>query len=115
MIGQNNSWIGVDLDGTLATYDKWKGIEHIGEPVPLMVKRVKEWLAGGTKVKVFTARVSGSDAEAAKAYIQRWLTKVAGLPELEVTNVKDFGMIELWDDRAVGVQANTGKIKKGAK
>ena len=23
-------WIGVDLDGTLAQYDHWRGIEHIG-------------------------------------------------------------------------------------
>ncbi len=28
--------------------------------------------------------------------------------ELEITNVKDFGMIELWDDRAVQVIPNTG-------
>jgi hypothetical protein len=26
-------WIGVDLDGTLAHYDGWKGIDHIGEPI----------------------------------------------------------------------------------
>jgi len=25
------SWIGVDLDGTLATYDMWRGLDHIGE------------------------------------------------------------------------------------
>ena len=23
----------VDLDGTLAKYDGWKGLEHIGEPI----------------------------------------------------------------------------------
>src|SRR5262245_48902352 len=27
-------WIGVDLDGTLAEYHGWKGIEHIDRPVP---------------------------------------------------------------------------------
>ena len=27
---------------------------------------------------------------------------------LDVTNVKDFGMVELWDDRAVSVGLNTG-------
>lgn len=27
-------WIGVDLDGTLAIYDVWRGANHIGEPVP---------------------------------------------------------------------------------
>ncbi len=25
-------WIDVDLDGTLAQYDGWKGVAHIGEP-----------------------------------------------------------------------------------
>lgn len=30
-------WLGVDLDGTLAVYDKWRGIEHIGAPIPAMV------------------------------------------------------------------------------
>lgn len=25
-------WIAFDLDGTLAKYDGWKWIEHIGEP-----------------------------------------------------------------------------------
>lgn len=32
-------WIGVDLDGTLAKYDQWRGVQHIGDPVPLMVDR----------------------------------------------------------------------------
>ena len=34
-------WIGVDLDATLAYYDGFKGPEHIGEPIPQMVDRVK--------------------------------------------------------------------------
>jgi len=33
-----------------------------------------------------------------------------GLPELEVTNVKDFAMIELWDDRCKQVIINTGEL-----
>ncbi len=53
-----NGWIGVDLDGTLAQYDGWKGPDNIGDPIPLMVGRVKEWLEAGHEVRVFTARVS---------------------------------------------------------
>ena len=30
-------WVGFDLDGTLAKYDGWKGIDHIGEPVESVV------------------------------------------------------------------------------
>ena len=31
-----SGWIGVDLDGTLAFYDMWRGMEHIGKPIPAM-------------------------------------------------------------------------------
>src|SRR6185503_6355526 len=44
---KRHGWIGVDLDGTLAEYDSWKGINYIGEPIPLMVSRVREWVCSG--------------------------------------------------------------------
>lgn len=104
-------WIGVDLDGTLAHYSGWKGIDHIGEPVPRMMERVRGWLAEGKTVKIFTARVCRPDPErsAVIAAVHAWLQE-HGLPALEVTNVKDFGMVELWDDRAVRVRMNTGEV-----
>ena len=40
----NGGWIGVDLDGTLAIYTGWKGCDHVGEPIPPMVERVKAGL-----------------------------------------------------------------------
>lgn len=108
-------WIGVDLDGTLAYYDKWRGPEHIGAPLPLMARRVAEWLEQGVRVKIFTARVShdGSpdrvrDATDALAAIQRWCLRHFG-QVLPVTCQKDFAMLELWDDRAVQVEHNTGR------
>jgi hypothetical protein len=52
----NRGWIGVDLDGTLAKYDGWRGSDHIGEPIEPMLKRVQEWLEQGLTVKIFTAR-----------------------------------------------------------
>ncbi|MDG4856420.1 hypothetical protein [Mesorhizobium sp. WSM4982] len=108
----NSGWIGVDLDGTLAAYDGWKGLTHIGKPVPAMVERIKLWLAEGWEVRIFTARVSdGQDALEVRLFrdtLKRWLLSV-GLPPLEVTNVKDFHMVELWDDRAVTVEPNTGR------
>lgn len=107
----NRGWIGVDLDGTLAHYNGWRGIEHIGEPVPLMFERVRAWLAEGKTVKIFTARVSvdGPERDFVIAVIHAWLVR-HGLPHLEVTNVKDFGMVELWDDRAITVVHNTGAV-----
>lgn len=110
-------WIGVDLDGTLAHYEGWKGPEHIGDPVPMMALRVRSWLADGECVKIFTARVSTTsqniaDAFDAKRYIQGWLQKHFGQP-LDVVCEKDFAMIELWDDRAVQVIPNTGERADG--
>lgn len=97
-------WIGVDLDGTLAEYGNWKGIAHIGKPIPLMMKRVQKWIETGHTVKIMTARASVPEGIAP---VEEWLKK-QGLPPLEVTNQKDFEMIELWDDRAIQVVVNTG-------
>lgn len=100
------AWIGVDLDGTLARYSGWRGLDHIGKPVPVMLARVKHWLAAGYTVKIFTARAS--EGEKGIVPVKKWLAD-NGLPDLEVTNQKDFAMVELWDDRAIQVVANTGK------
>jgi hypothetical protein len=109
MSTEHKGWIGVDLDGTLAHYDGWKGIEHIGEPIAPMVARVKQWLAEGVDVRIFTARIAGRDALTVENIINRWLLKHVG-QMLPVTNIKTMSMIELWDDRAVCVERNTGRI-----
>lgn len=137
-------WIGVDFDGTLATYGTWAGASHVGEPIAPMVERVKRWLAEGREVRVFTARIhpldtcvaptekvvatevemaelrdaaiaAGFDPEryeqacqavlAIRCWCQQHLGQV-----LPITNIKDYGMVELWDDRAVQVRANTGEM-----
>ena len=49
----------MDLDGTLAHYEGWNGVNHIGAPLAPMVERVKKWLAAGKTVKIFTARMHG--------------------------------------------------------
>ncbi len=100
----NGEWVGVDLDGTLAYYDEWKGIEQIGDPIQPMMARVKAWVSEGVTVKIFTARASIPEQI---KYIHDWLEK-HGLPRFEVTNIKDFGMVELWDDRCIQVISNTG-------
>ncbi len=109
-------WIGVDLDGTLAYYDGWRGITYIGKPIEPMVDRIKVWLAAGIDVRIFTARMAEPSQMQRSAFVQAlhgWL-RGAGLPTLGVTNVKDFGMIELWDDRAVQVTENTGVAPIGS-
>lgn len=108
-------WIGVDLDGTLAVYDRWRGFKHIGEPVPAMVDRVKGWLAEGREVRIFTARVSPEAVAASEtalgsvvAVIEAWCLEHIGRI-LPVTHQKDMHMVQLWDDRCVSVEANTGR------
>lgn len=98
-------WIGVDLDGTLAHFDRWRGPRHIGLPIPAMAKRVHDWHSRGVEVRIFTARASRPELI---PDVQDWL-KRHGFPPLAVTNQKDFGMVELWDDRAIQVLYNTGK------
>lgn len=110
-MSKDKGWIGVDLDGTLAHYDFWRGVAHIGVPIPAMLDRVKRWLAEGRVVKIMTARAAprsdGSEVMAVK-FIRLWCRNHLGR-ELEVTCVKDGAMIELWDDRAVSVEENTGR------
>lgn len=104
-------WIGVDLDGTLAHYDTWRGPLHIGDPVSDMMHRVKGWISYGHDVRIFTARVSGKDPSenaAIKQAIGDWCVS-HGLPRLRVTCIKDYSMVQLWDDRAVAVEVNTGR------
>jgi len=102
-------WIGVDLDGTLAEYHGWKGPEHIGPPVPLMVERIQRWLNEGMDVRIMTARVSPGkdDSEVCAKAIRQWLIKHIG-QDLPITHEKDHCMVELWDDRVVQVIPNTG-------
>lgn len=110
----NSGWIGVDLDGTLAHYEGFQGTEHIGEPIMPMVNRVRGWLSQGKNVKIFTARMHGHGMPLigggiadVKTPIEQWCIRHLGAC-LDVTNSKDFGMIELWDDRCIQVEANTG-------
>jgi hypothetical protein len=101
-------WIGVDLDGTVAEYHGWVEDGKIGKPVPKMLARVKRWLKEGKHVKIVTARVAADHDGSERRKIQAWCQEHLGRA-LEITNKKDYGMIELWDDRAVEVRTNTGE------
>ena len=103
---RRHKWIGVDLDGTLAYLGKGR-TAGIGSPIPAMADRVRKWLAEGRHVKIMTARATWGP-EAIKQ-IQDWGEK--HFQHLfEVTCIKDSDMEVLFDDRAVAVQFNTGRI-----
>ena len=98
----------VDLDGVLAHESpKWLGIEHIGHPIPVMVRRVKRWLKAGLDVRCFTARIHNDPVAA--HHVEQWLKK-QGLGKMILTCVKSQSTLEYWDDRAVCVERNTGRI-----
>lgn len=117
----NDGWIGVDLDGTLAFYDEWRGASHVGEPIPAMIERVKEWLKQGQLVRIVTARVYSTptsikhqhEAAVSMLAIQAWCQENIG-EVLPVVCTKDFSMIELWDDRCIKVERNTGEVRGDA-
>ncbi len=105
---REGAWIGVDLDGTLAKFKTWKGLKHVGRPVPVMLARIRRWLAAGYQVKIVTARATLPES---LPPIQKWLRK-HGLEGLEITNRVDMDMVELWDDRAIHIRANTGQLSR---
>jgi len=103
------AWYGFDLDGTLAHSDGNHDITEIGEPIPKMIEIIKRYIDSGLTVKIFTARAQHRDEtpEVITA-VENWCEKHIGM-KLPISNVKDPGLKELWDDRAVSVQRNTGK------
>ena len=104
----------VDWDGTLVTYDGYKGPVMYGAPIPRMVARVKGWLQDGHEVVIFTARVS-IEHDIDKIKQEKETIYVAlhdmGLPPLLITANKFARFTEIWDDRAVGVERNTGIVR----
>lgn len=120
-MSSRNGWIAVDLDGTLALYTTWQGPQHIGEPVPTMLARVRKWLNEGLDVRIFTARVSPAAVElneetyeSVRKPIELWCLKHLGRI-LKITHEKDMAMVQLWDDRCVQVIPNTGLRVDGQK
>lgn len=128
-------WYGFDLDGTLAKYDGWKGIDNIGEPVRPMVELIKRMHDEGKVVKIMTARVAPKEKPETKPnpyrtgnwciqepdvqtwaleaewtpleFIQEWCYRVLGFVP-EVVYQKDHLMLELYDDRVKQVVPNEG-------
>ena len=100
--------IALDLDGTLAHYDGWKGVEHIGAPIPALAEKVHAWVEKGYKITIFTARVSvEEEAPDAAHHIAAWLAKHS-FPPFEITAIKHKHFTMFIDDRAHGVIANEG-------
>ena len=108
---QGESWIGFDLDGTLAHYEvgnRRAGV--IGRPIGPMVERLKQYRAAGRNVAIVTARVTVPEQmPEAQHRIEAWSLEHLG-EVLPVTCRKDYGMMTLYDDRVKQVTRNTGRL-----
>ncbi len=98
----------VDLDRTLAFHHSGMGTRVIGKPIPGMLEQVRDWIAEGDKVVIFTARAGYKGARPA---IRKWLRRY-GLSALEVTNIKRPEFDDIHDDKAVHVPPNKGPQPK---
>lgn len=58
----------IDFDNTLAGYDKWRGEDCMGPPIPYAVDAVNELIEWGWHVVVFTTRGN-------KRNVRAWLEK----------------------------------------
>lgn len=67
--------VAVDLDGTLAQYDGWKGAEHIGQPFKGAVQFTKALKQAGFHIIIHTARTCEANAYQGKSarIARRWL------------------------------------------
>ncbi len=107
----------VDLDGVLAyAADTHYVPGWIGPPILAMVERVKAWRAEGIQVRIFTARISidGDDERRRfiwKEYsaIEAWCLEHLG-EVLPITCEKSWRTARIYDDRAIAVERNTGRL-----
>ncbi len=69
--------VAIDLDGTLAKYDGWKGIEVVGDPVKKAVAFTQELKKRGHYIIIHTARLCKLNAKNGKAHkvVRQWLIK----------------------------------------
>lgn len=103
----SKAWLGIGLDGTLAT-DEGTGLGGpIGAPVYNTVQRLRDWVEHrGLTVKVITPRAATEEGAQA---VRDWLQQHK-LPALEVTAKKNLNMVEMWSACCVQVISNTGQI-----
>lgn len=98
--------IACDFDGTLSNYTTYRGVGVYGDPIIPMVDRLKGHISDGDEVVIFTARARNpKEVE----LIKQWCKDVFD-KDLEVTDKKSPMFDVMYDDRAVRIEKNTGRI-----
>lgn len=107
--------IAVDWDGVMVEYHGYEGPAVFGPSIQPMVDNVKSWLAEGHEVIVHTSRVSlehNIDSVMKSSGAIRKRLQEMGLPAtLKITANKYTRISEFWDDRAVEMEKNTGRVR----
>jgi hypothetical protein len=136
-MNHRHDWTGFDFDRTLATYYKWGGAAELGQPIAPIVDLLKQTHEKGN-VKIFSARVWPIIHYDPHTLQTHWDPRVRDLPDehqairsqcardairamvnwcdthlgfrVPITTVKDIHCTRLYDDIAVQVEPNTGRI-----
>lgn len=82
-----------------------------------MVELVKKWILEGKDVRIFTARMDRTHPRVVgllkirdvKRPIQEWCLEHLGRI-LPITNKKDYWCEAIYDDRAIQVERDTGRL-----
>lgn len=105
----------IDFDGSLAHYDHFRGVDHLGDAVPEAVHKVQEARKRGEQVWIHTARISpsddsfeqGIDATQGFVLLAQWCLQNIG-ELLPITNIKNRRWKFMMDDRGRELIPNTG-------
>jgi hypothetical protein len=116
---QRKIHIALDLDRTLATFERGQDLEVIGKPIIPMIRQVRNWWEKGYSITIFTARVSKyfkSGEERSEEFINLqkkliWTFCIDnGLPMFNITADKSPCFTHFVDDKAVKVIPNKGIV-----
>lgn len=110
------SWVGFDLDGTLAKIEpvNLRPPYPIGVPEPSVVEALKKLHSLGVRCKLFTARVANTQdlLSSSVQIVKNWLEEHdLSRYFCAVTATKDPDMVLCIDDRALRV--SEGQVQKG--
>ena len=103
--------IAVDLDGTLAKYNEWNGINVIGEPNKECVKLLNQLEKEGWYIIINTCRLNGSweniDYDSAFNTLSKWLRNHSIPYDKIATKLDGKVVADIYlDDRAVNFSKN---------
>jgi hypothetical protein len=106
IVSRSQLVVAVDLDGTLASFNGWKGYFEIGKPMHKIINQIRVFKKQGAHIIIHTCRTTTPDNKAFPEVIEcvkKWLRKNSvPFDEIWCSTGKPFAHIYL-DDRAVRV------------